>query len=296
MAKILDGVSTSTPIRAEVADGIAKMLEKHGVTPTLATVLVGDNPASAIYVRNKYQACQNVGLGNEVFHLPEGTTESALLGLVNRLNQDSRLHGILVQLPLPAHIDEQKIILALDPNKDVDGLHPMNVGKLATGTARYVPCTPAGVQQILVRNGYDVAGKNVVVCGRSQIVGLPLALLLIQKQNAANATVTICHSGTRDLIQHTSKADILVSAMGRPGAITGNMVKEGVVVVDVGINHVKDPTSKRGYRIVGDVDFDSVSAKAEAISPVPGGVGPMTITMLLMNTMLAARYFVHGAP
>jgi methylenetetrahydrofolate dehydrogenase (NADP+)/methenyltetrahydrofolate cyclohydrolase len=296
MAKILDGVSTSTPIRAEVADGIAGILKKYGVAPTLATVLVGDNPASAIYVRNKYHACQNVGLGNEVFHLPADTTEIALLGLVKRLNQDSRLHGILVQLPLPAHIDEQKIILALDPDKDVDGLHPMNVGKLATGVARYVPCTPAGVQQILVRNGYDIAGTNVVVCGRSQIVGLPLALLLMQKQNAANATVTICHSGTRDLIQHTSKADILVSAMGRPGVITGNMVKEGVIVIDVGINYVKDSTSKRGYRILGDVDFDSVSAKAEAISPVPGGVGPMTITMLLMNTMLATRYFVHGAP
>ena len=296
MAKILDGTATSVPIRAEVAADVAEMCEKHGVTPALAAVLVGDNPASSIYVRNKGRACQEVGIDSEVFHLPADTSERILLDLVDRLNEDSRFHGILMQLPLPDQINERTVLLTIDPNKDVDGLHPVNVGRLAGGAARYVPCTPGGIQQMLLRNGYDPAGKQVVICGRSQIVGLPLALLLMQKQKGANATVTVCHTGTPDLAHHTRQADILVAAMGRPGAITGDMIKEGAVVVDVGVNRVEDPESKRGYRIQGDVDFEAVSAKAEAISPVPGGVGPMTITMLLVNTLEAARYSIHGAP
>ena len=294
MAKILDGTATSKEVRAEVAKGVEEMQQKHGVTPGLAAVLVGDDPASAIYVRNKGRACQEVGMFNETFHLPESTSQQELLELVESLNGDPRFHGILVQLPLPQHMDEAKVLMAVSPEKDVDAIHPVNVGKLSQGNADYLPATPGGVQQLLLRNGYAPDGKHVVICGRSNIVGKPLGILLMQKREGANATVTVCHTGTRDLGEIARRADILVAAMGRARSITADMVREGAIVVDVGINQVPDSTRKSGYRLVGDVDFQPVSEKAEAITPVPGGVGPMTIAMLLVNTLTAARISIHG--
>ena len=295
MAKLLDGNEASKVLRAQVAQGVLEMQQKHGLTPGLAAVLVGDDPASAVYVRNKERACAEVGIFSEVFRLPQDASESQLLETVAQLNADDRFHGILVQLPLPDPIDPLRIIESLNPLKDVDGIHPANLGRLVGGAPRFVPCTPAGVQQLLLHNGYDPSGKNVVICGRSQIVGLPLAQLLMQKREGANATVTVCHTGTQDLPGITRQADILIAAMGRPGAITADMVSPNSVIVDVGINRVPDPESKRGYRLQGDVDFTTVSEKVEAISPVPGGVGPMTIAMLLVNTLTAARYSVHGS-
>ncbi len=294
MAKILDGTATSKEIRAEVAAGVAEMTEKHGVTPGLAAVLVGDDPASAIYVRNKGRACREVGIHSETFHLPGSASRAKLLELIDRINGDPQFHGILVQLPLPPHIDEGRILMGISPQKDVDAIHPLSIGKLAQGNADFVPCTPGGVQQLLLRNGYDLAGRHVVICGRSNIVGKPLASLLMQKRAGANATVTVCHTGTLDLGRITREADILVAAMGRPRAITADMVKHGAVVVDVGINRVPDSTRKTGYRLEGDVDFQGVEAVAEAISPVPGGVGPMTIALLMVNTLTAARVSIHG--
>ena len=294
MAKILDGTALSKEIRSEVATGVAEMQERHRVTPGLAAVLVGDDPASAIYVRNKHRACAEAGMFSETFNLPASVTEADLLDLITQLNADARFHGILVQLRLPKQIDEQAAIESLDPAKDVDGLHPFNVGRLAQGVPNFIPGTPAGVQQLLVRNGYDPAGQHVVICGRSNIVGKPLSALLMQRQSGANATVTVCHTRTKDLARLTRQADILVAAMGQPNVITADMVKEGAVVIDVGINRVDDATRKRGYRLVGDVDFAPVSEKAEAITPVPGGVGPMTIAMLLVNTLTAARISIHS--
>ena len=294
MAKILDGQALAKEVRGEVAAGVVEMGENHQVTPGLAAVLVGDDPASAVYVRNKRRACDEVGMFIETFALPASTSQNELLELVDRLNQDSRFHGILVQLPLPDQIDQYTMIEALDPRKDVDGIHPFNAGQLLQGRAAFVPGTPAGIQQLLLRNGYDPAGRDVVVCGRSEIVGKPLAALLMQRQSGANATVTVCHTRTSDLAAHTRRADILVAAIGQPNAITADMVKDGAVVIDVGINRVDDPTRRRGYRLVGDVDFEAVSEKAEAITPVPGGVGPMTIASLLVNTLAAARINIHG--
>jgi methylenetetrahydrofolate dehydrogenase (NADP+)/methenyltetrahydrofolate cyclohydrolase len=294
MAKILDGAALSKEIRTEVAAGVVEMQQKHEVTPGLAAILVGDDPASAIYVRNKARACAEVGMVSQTFPLPATTPQAELITLVQSLNHDPRFHGILVQLPLPHQIDEGAVIQSLLPEKDVDGMHPFNMGKLVQGCPDFIPGTPAGIQQILVRNGYDPAGCHVVVCGRSNIVGKPLAILLMQKQARANATVTVCHTATRDLASLTQDADILVAAMGRPKAITADMVKEGVVVIDVGINRVEDPTRRQGYRLEGDVDFEAVVQKAEAITPVPGGVGPMTIAMLLVNTLTAARLSIHG--
>ena len=252
-------------------------------------MLVGSDPASAVYVRNKRRACDEAGMFSETFELPEETSQEELIGLVRQLNADSRFHGILVQLPLPAHIEEREVILAIDPDKDVDGMHPVNGGRLMEGNPRFLPATPAGVQQMLVRTGNDPAGKHVVIVGRSNIVGKPLAALLVQKAPGANATVTVCHTGTRDLPALTRQADIVVAAIGRPQALTANMVADGAVVIDVGINRVDDATRKAGYRLVGDVDYDAVAEKASAITPVPGGVGPMTIAMLLTNTLRAAR-------
>ena len=293
-AKILDGQALAAEIRAEVGTGILEMQGNHEVTPGLAAVLVGEDPASAVYVRNKRRACEEVGMFSETFEMPANSSTAAVLERVQALNADQRFHGILVQLPLPSLVDQHQIIEAIDPNKDVDGIHPYNIGKLVQGRPDFIPGTPGGVQQLLLRNGYDPAGANVVICGRSDIVGKPLAILLMQRQEGGNATVTVCHTQTRDLAQITRQADILVAAMGRPNAITANMVKSGAVVVDVGINRVEDATRKRGYRLQGDVDFEPVAAKAGAITPVPGGVGPMTIAMLLVNTLAAARISIHG--
>ncbi len=293
-AKILDGKALAEEIRGEVAAGVLEMQQKHGITPGLAAVLVGDDPASAIYVRNKRRACDEVGMVSDTILLPADSTTQQVLETVDRLNKDDRFHGILVQLPLPSQCDELAVIESLRPDKDVDGLHPFNVGKLVQGRADFVPGTPAGIQQILLRNGHDPAGANVVVCGRSDIVGKPMALLLMQRADGANATVTVCHTRTQNMADITRQADILVAAIGRPNAITADMVKEGAVVIDVGINRMDDDSRRRGYRLDGDVDFAAVSEKASAITPVPGGVGPMTIAMLLVNTLTATRISIHG--
>jgi methylenetetrahydrofolate dehydrogenase (NADP+)/methenyltetrahydrofolate cyclohydrolase len=294
-AKILDGKALAETIRGEVATGVAEMQQNHGITPGLAAILVGDDPASAIYVRNKRRACDEVGMVSDTLLLPADSTNEQVLECVQRLNDDPRFHGILVQLPLPPQVNERLIMESLDPGKDVDGLHPFNVGKLVQGRADFVPGTPAGIQQILLRNGHDPAGANVVICGRSDIVGKPLAILLMQRADGANATVTVCHTRTKNLVEITRQADILVAAIGSPNVITADMVKEGAVVIDVGINRVDDASRKSGYRLVGDVDFAAVSEEASAITPVPGGVGPMTIAMLLVNTLTATRLSIHGS-
>ena len=293
-AKILDGKALAQEIRSEVAAGVAEMQRNHGVTPGLAAVLVGDDPASAIYVRNKRKACDEVGMVSDTICLPGNSTTEKALEAVDGLNKNPRFHGILVQLPLPTQVDELAVIESMDPDKDVDGLHPFNVGKLVQGRADFIPGTPAGIQQILLRSGHDPSGTNVVVCGRSDIVGKPMALLLMQPAHGANATVTVCHTHTKNMEEITSQADILVAAIGSPNAITADMVKEGAIVIDVGINRVTDDSRKRGYRLNGDVNFAEVSEKASAITPVPGGVGPMTIAMLLVNTLTATRISIHG--
>ena len=293
-AKILDGKALAEDIRAEVAASVTEIQLNHGVTPGLAAVLVGDDPASAIYVRNKRRACDEVGMVSDTILLAADSTTEKVLETVADLNKDPRFHGILIQLPLPPQIDELAIIESIDPDKDVDGLHPFNVGKLVQGRADFVPGTPAGIQQILMRNGHDPAGANVVICGRSDIVGKPMALLLMQRGDGANATVTVCHTRTKNMTEITRHADILVTAIGRPNAITADMVKEGAIVIDVGINRVDDTSRKSGYRLDGDVDFAEVSKKASSITPVPGGVGPMTIAMLLVNTLTATRISIHG--
>ena len=292
-AKILDGKALAEEIRGEVAIGVAEMKQNHGVPPGLAAVLVGDDPASAIYVRNKRRACDEVGMVSDTIVLPADTTTEQVLNTVQQLNDDPRFHGILVQLPLPDQVDELAVIESINPDKDVDGLHPFNVGKLVQGRADFIPGTPFGIQQILMRNGHDPAGANVVVCGRSDIVGKPMALLLMQRAEGANATVTVCHTRTKNMAEITRQADILIAAIGRPNVITADMVKVGAVVIDVGINRVDDASRRRGYRLVGDVDFVAVSEKAAAITPVPGGVGPMTIAMLLVNTLTATRLTIH---
>lgn len=288
-AKIISGRAVADEIRAELRERVAELREESGVTPGLATVLVGDDPASHQYVGMKNKAAGAMGIHSRQVTLPADTPEAELLGLVAGLNADPEIHGILVQLPLPAHIDEGKVIEAIHPSKDVDGLHPMSVGRLATDSGHFfAPCTPAGIVEMLIRSGFDPAGKHVVVLGRSNLVGRPLASLLLRKDRGGNATVTVCHSRTLDLGTVTRTADILVAAMGRAEAITGHMVRPGAVVIDVGTNRVDDPGSEKGYRVCGDVLFDEVVEVAAAISPVPGGVGPMTITMLLSNTVKSA--------
>ena len=257
-------------------------------------VLVGDDPASAVYVNNKRRACDEAGLFSDAAHFPATASEDEILSAVKEYNEDPRIHGILVQLPLPEGIDQHRVIEAINPDKDIDGIHPYNLGKLLQGRPDFAPCTPSGVVELLMRNGHDPEGANVAICGRSEIVGKPLAALLMQRARGGNATVTVCHTRTRDLAEVTSAADVVVAAMGRPAAITADMVKEGAVVIDVGINRVPDVSARRGYRLVGDVDFEGVSRKAAAITPVPGGVGPMTIAMLLTNTLTAARISIHG--
>ena len=287
-ARIIDGRAISKEMRDELRQRV-EALKRKGITPGLAFVLVGENPASMSYVASKNQGAAEVGINSHTFQIPADTPQDAVIEVVQSLNCDPTWHGILVQLPLPPAISEDAVINAIDPAKDVDGIHPANIGRLLRGEPTFKPATPAGIQQLLLRSGNDPAGKHVVICGRSNIVGKPLAAILMQKAPGANATVTVCHTRTRDLAAMTLQADILVAAMGAARAITGDMVREGTVVIDVGNNRVDDATRKSGWRLVGDVDYDAVVEKAAAITPVPGGVGPMTVTMLLYNTVLAAE-------
>jgi len=287
-AKIIDGKQTAAEMRAELKEEVAKLKQK-GITPGLGVILVGDDPASKSYVTAKERTCEELGIYSDDNRLPADTSQEELIALIERMNNDPKINGILVQLPLPAHLDESQVLLAINPEKDVDGFHPTNIGKLVTGQKAFWPCTPHGVIQLLLRSGVKIEGSDVVIVGRSNIVGKPLANMLIQKSATGNATVTVCHTRTRDLASHTRRADILVAAAGRPNTITADMVKEGAVVIDVGVNRVEDATKKKGYRLVGDVDFEAVKEKASLITPVPGGVGPMTITMLMYNTVESAK-------
>jgi len=287
-AQLIKGAEIAAQIREELQKEIAELKEKHNVVPGLVTVLVGADPASQVYVGAKEKTSQELGIYSERHDLPAETTQEELLALIDKLNKNPKINGILVQLPLPKHLNEGAVLYAIDPKKDVDGFHPVNVGKLMIGEPDYMPCTPAGIQQLLIRSGTQIEGAEVVVVGRSNIVGKPIANILLQKAPGANATVTICHTRTRDISFHTKRADILIVAAGKPKAVTGDMVKEGVVVIDVGVNQIG--TTPEGKRILaGDVDFDTVKEKAKAITPVPGGVGPMTITILMMNTVRAAK-------
>ena len=293
-ARLIDGVAIGDTMRAELAGEIAA-LKARGTTPGLGAVLVGDNPASQTYVRMKGKACDVAGLYQETIQLPKETGEPDVLAVVRRLNADTRIHGILVQLPLPPQINSQRVLRSVDPRKDVDGFHPENVGKVAVGDPTgFRPATPYGVQQLLLRSGFETQGRHVVVVGRSVIVGRPMASLLLQDGPGGNATVTVCHSRTRDIGSITRQADILIVAIGKPEFVVGGMIKPGAVVIDVGVNRVEDPTLKKGYRLVGDVNFEEARRVVEAITPVPGGVGPMTITMLLYNTVQAARQWASA--
>jgi methylenetetrahydrofolate dehydrogenase (NADP+)/methenyltetrahydrofolate cyclohydrolase len=292
-AKIIDGKQVAAEIRAELKDEIAG-LKTRGVVPGLGVILVGDDPASKSYVTGKERACEEIGIFSDDNRLPAETSQQDLIARVRRMNDDPKIHGILVQLPLPRHLNESEVLLAIDPDKDVDGFHPVNVGKMVVGEKAFLPCTPHGVVQLLMRNGVRIDGAHVVIVGRSNIVGKPLANMLIQKSPTGNATVTVCHTRTKELASYTRRADILIAAAGRPKTITAEMVREGAVVIDVGVNRVEDATKKAGFRLVGDVDFDAVKEKAALITPVPGGVGPMTITMLLYNTVESARRTAAG--
>jgi len=287
-AKIISGTEIAKEIRVELKQEIAELKEKHGLTPGLATVLVGDDPASKVYVGQKDKSCNNLGIYSKMINLPGDIAEEDLLKLIDELNNNSNIHGILVQLPLPKHINEASVLYAIDPNKDVDGFHPVNVGKMVIGEKCFLPCTPHGVLELLARSGVKTEGAEVVIVGRSNIVGKPVLNLMLQKRPSGNATVTLCHTRTKDISFHTKRADILIVATGHPKTVTGDMVREGVVVIDVGVNRIgKTPEGKA--ILVGDVEFDSVKEKAAAITPVPGGVGPMTIVMLMKNTVEAAR-------
>jgi len=287
-AEIISGTQVAADIRAELKETVAKLKADKGVVPGLVIVRVGEDPASVSYVKGKEKACDEVGIYQETIVYPEDIDEKTVLDKLVELNKDPKYHGILVQLPLPKQISEDKVIDIIDPRKDVDGFHPVNVGKLLIGNPYFMPCTPHGIQQLLVRSGNDPAGKHVVICGRSNIVGKPILAILLQKKDGANATVTMVHTGTKDTASITRQADILIAAVGRPKVITADMVKEGVVVIDVGVNRVPDDSKKSGFRLVGDTDFEAIKEKAKAITPVPGGVGPMTITMLMWNTANAA--------
>jgi methylenetetrahydrofolate dehydrogenase (NADP+)/methenyltetrahydrofolate cyclohydrolase len=287
-ARIIDGKQVAADIRAELKEEIAR-LKTRGIVPGLGVILVGDDPASQSYVTGKERACEEVGIYSNDNRLPAQTSQSELIALIERMNLNPRIHGILVQLPLPGHLNESEVLRAIHPDKDADGLHPVNIGKMVLGEEAFLSCTPHGVLQLLVRSGVTIDGAHAVVVGRSNLVGKPLANMLIQKSPTGNATVTICHTRTKNLAYYTQQADILVAAIGRPGTITADMVKDGAVVIDVGVSRVDDATKKAGFRLVGDVDFDAVKEKASLITPVPGGVGPMTITMLLYNTVAAAK-------
>jgi methylenetetrahydrofolate dehydrogenase (NADP+)/methenyltetrahydrofolate cyclohydrolase len=287
-ATIIDGKQIAADMRAELKKEIAK-LKEDGIVPGLGVILVGDDPASRSYVTAKERTCEELGIFSDDNRLPEDVTQEDLLALVEKMNNDPKINGILVQLPLPKHRDESEVLLAINPDKDVDGFHPMNIGKMVAGQKAFLPCTPHGVIKLLERAGVTIEGAHAVIVGRSNIVGKPLANMLIQKAPGGNATVTVCHTRTKDLAHHTLQADILIAAAGRPNTVTADMVKEGVAVIDVGVNRVEDATKKRGYRLVGDVDFEAVKQKASVITPVPGGVGPMTITMLMYNTTESAK-------
>jgi len=287
-AKLINGNEIAQQIREELKQETAQLKEKYKVVPGLVTILVGENPASVSYVTAKQKTSKELGFYSIQDSQPATIKEEELLKLIDKYNKDPKIHGILVQLPLPKHINETKILYAIDPKKDVDGFHPVNVGKLMIGEADYLPCTPAGIQQLLIRAGAKIDGAEVVVVGRSNIVGKPIANILLQKQKGANATVTICHTGTKDMAFHTKRADILIVAAGKPKAVTADMVKQGAVVIDVGVNRI-GMTPEGKAKLCGDVDFEGVKEKASAITPVPGGVGPMTITMLMMNTVKAAK-------
>jgi len=291
MAQIINGKEISKEIREEIRREVINLKDRTGEVPGLAVILVGEDPASEVYVRMKDKACQNARITSFQHRLPSETSQDELLGLIENLNQDRRVNGILVQLPLPGHIDEGEILQAIDPEKDVDGFHPVNIGRLMAGEEGFRPCTPLGIIELLKRSGNSPEGKHAVVVGRSNIVGKPIAMMLAQKKEGANATVTICHTGTHDLASITRQGDILIVSAGRPGTITSEMVKDGAVVIDVGINEVgRTPEGKR--ILSGDVDFESVKGKARAITPVPGGVGPMTIAMLLKNTLQAFKNII----
>jgi methylenetetrahydrofolate dehydrogenase (NADP+)/methenyltetrahydrofolate cyclohydrolase len=287
-AKIIDGKQVATDMQAELKKEVAE-LKKEGIVPGLGVILVGEDPASQSYVTAKERACAELGIYSDDNRLPANITQKDLIALINRMNADPKINGILIQLPLPKHLNEGEVLLAISPDKDVDGFHPTNIGKMVAGQPAFLPCTPHGVIKLLQRNGVKIEGAHVVIVGRSNIVGKPIANMLIQKSKGGNATVTVCHTKTKDLAGHTRQADIIIAAAGRPNTITADMVKDGVVVIDVGVNRVEDKLSKKGYRLVGDVDFEKVKEKASLITPVPGGVGPMTITMLLYNTVESAK-------
>lgn len=294
-AKIIDGVAISKEIREGIKKEVQELKEKHGITPGLVTILVGENPASVSYVTAKQKTAHELGFYSIQENLPENVSEDELLKMIEKYNNDPKIHGILVQLPLPKHIDENKVIYAIDPRKDVDGFHPVNVGKMVIGLPCFLPCTPYGILVLLEKAGCEVDGAEVVVIGRSNIVGKPVAILLFQKRKpVGNATVTVCHTGTKDMTLHTKRADILIVAAGKPKVITADMVKPGAVVIDVGVNRI-GTTPEGKAKLCGDVDFDSVKEVASAITPVPGGVGPMTITMLMKNTLESAKMWA-GLP
>ena len=287
---LIDGKATANQIKNEIAEEVKAIKSKGERAPHLAAVLVGNDGASLTYVGSKVRSCEKVGFDSSLIRLPEETTEAELLAKIAELNQDDTLDGYIVQLPLPKHIDEEKVLLAIDPKKDVDGFHPSNFGRMALELETFIPATPFGIMQLIERYDIDTQGKHVVVIGRSHIVGRPISILMSQKGAYGNATVTVAHSRTNDLKGLTQQADIIVSALGVPGFVTADMVKEGVVIIDVGITRVEDASKEKGYYITGDVDFDSVAQKASYITPVPGGVGPMTIAMLLKNTLLARKW------
>lgn len=293
-AKLLDGKQLAADLRAEVALQVAALKNETGLVPGLGVILIGADPASTSYVTAKEKACEEAGMYSQDVRVPAETTQEEALALVRRMNADPRIHGILVQLPLPKHIDEGAVINAIAPEKDVDGFTPVNVGRMMIGETCFLPCTPHGIIQMLLKAGVQTSGKHAVVVGRSNIVGKPVAHLLMRKAAGGNATVTVCHTGTPDLALFTRQADILVVAAGRPGTVTGSMIKPGAVVIDVGVNRIPDATKKSGFRLAGDVDFDSAQEVASLITPVPGGVGPMTITMLLVNTLESARRALRG--
>lgn len=292
--QILDGKALSQQIIEEIAEEVKQMVNEGHRPPHLAAVLVGDDPASQVYVRNKVRSCEKVGFESTLIRKGAETTEEELIEIVQQLNNDPAIDGFIVQLPLPKHINEERVTLAIDPKKDVDGFHPVNFGRMAQGLPAYLPATPFGILQMLERYNIEVSGKECVVLGRSNIVGTPISILLSRKAHPGNATVALCHSRTKDLKSHTLRADILVVALGIPEFVTGDMVKEGVVVIDVGINRVEDASAKRGYRLKGDVKYDEVAAKSSFITPVPGGVGPMTVTSLIKNTLRAAKKEVYS--